>query len=178
MKEEKNRLRMHFQAVRKEISEKRKRDARNEIFISLFPRLKDFHCVLSYESLPMEVDMSLVNQMLLEEGKLALPKIRGDHITPYLIESLENDVRQFSHHFLEPDPMHCKVAKKVDCILVPGVAFDLSLNRLGFGKGYYDKFIEVYPGVTILGVLYKEQLYNKTLPVEAHDRKVGELCIV
>ncbi len=53
-------------------------------------------------------------------------------------------------------------------ILVPGVAFDRQRNRLGYGGGYYDSFLQQHPGAITLGLGYHFQLIDK-LPVEPHD---------
>ena len=58
----------------------------------------------------------------------------------------------------------------LDLILVPGIAFDLCGNRLGRGKGFYDKLLENFGG-TKCGIAFEEQLIKK-VPVEPHDAKV------
>jgi 5-formyltetrahydrofolate cyclo-ligase len=60
--------------------------------------------------------------------------------------------------------------EKFDLVLVPGVAFDLSGNRLGRGKGFYDQLLAKISGVKC-GVGYDFQLLEK-IPAEPHDAKV------
>jgi 5-formyltetrahydrofolate cyclo-ligase len=60
---------------------------------------------------------------------------------------------------------------KFDLILVPGMAFDLSGNRLGRGRGFYDRLLERASGIKC-GVGYDFQLMEK-IPVEPHDAKVN-----
>lgn len=60
----------------------------------------------------------------------------------------------------------------LDLILVPGLAFDLSGNRLGWGKGYYDKWLALLPPETMrIGVGYSFQVL-KHLPAEKHDQRL------
>lgn len=59
----------------------------------------------------------------------------------------------------------------IEAILVPGVAFDRQGGRLGFGGGYYDRFLAEDPGTVTLGVGFECQL-EATLPHEPHDRGV------
>lgn len=68
-----------------------------------------------------------------------------------------------------PESAECPVTEKTLCIL-PGLSFDRTGNRLGWGAGYYDRFLERFPGVT-MGAVY-EKLMREELPTEPHDRAV------
>jgi 5-formyltetrahydrofolate cyclo-ligase len=57
---------------------------------------------------------------------------------------------------------------ELDLILVPGVAFDYKGNRMGFGKGYYDKFLKDAGGAFTLGICHSAQLFEG-IPVTAND---------
>ena len=58
-------------------------------------------------------------------------------------------------------------------IILPGLAYDLSGHRLGYGKGFYDRFLSTYPSAT-LGVCFSEYLLE-TLPTEPHDQPVNSV---
>ncbi len=60
----------------------------------------------------------------------------------------------------------CQPDRRALC-LVPGLGFDLCGNRIGYGKGYYDRYLRQFPGTTV-GVLYSRQLLW-TAPAEPHD---------
>ncbi len=62
------------------------------------------------------------------------------------------------------------LSEKTLCIL-PGLSFDPNGNRLGYGKGYYDRFLENFPGMT-LGAVYSQAL-AKELPTDTHDYPVN-----
>ena len=57
---------------------------------------------------------------------------------------------------------------QIDLVIVPLLAADTAGYRLGFGGGYYDRYLSRYTGNTI-GICYKEQLSPIPLPHEAHD---------
>ena len=59
----------------------------------------------------------------------------------------------------------------IELILVPGLAFDLLGGRLGYGKGFYDRFLEKTKAIKI-GVSFQCQIYEK-LPLEKHDIKMN-----
>ncbi|WP_338969431.1 5-formyltetrahydrofolate cyclo-ligase [Spiroplasma endosymbiont of Labia minor] len=62
----------------------------------------------------------------------------------------------------------------LDLIIVPLVSFDKELNRLGRGKGHFDKFINTLNYKTFLvGIAYDIQKYEHTLPIEKHDQKLN-----
>ena len=74
----------------------------------------------------------------------------------------------------ERDPKDsCEKAPAPDLLLVPGVAFTDTGNRLGYGGGFYDRFLKEHPCKTI-GIGYDFQLL-KELPTEEHDICLDEV---
>ena len=61
-----------------------------------------------------------------------------------------------------------QMPKQFDLIIVPMLGFDITLNRIGYGGGYYDKFLVTQPGALKVGVCL-EQGKVKKLPTEPHD---------
>ncbi len=70
----------------------------------------------------------------------------------------------------EPNPLQSDrvETKSLDFVLVPGVAFDRKMRRLGRGRGFYDRALENYNGVKV-GVASVAQIANDDLPRDAHD---------
>lgn len=75
----------------------------------------------------------------------------------------------------EPDPARCAPVGEISrgLCLVPGIAFDRAGYRLGYGKGYYDRFLAAHPVETV-GLCFGE-LVLPSLPRELTDRPVGRL---
>lgn len=70
---------------------------------------------------------------------------------------------------LEPPERAPQIAPhELDLIVCPGVAFDLSGGRLGYGGGYYDRLLAKAPGVRRVALAFECQIFEK-LPLEAHD---------
>ena len=72
-------------------------------------------------------------------------------------------VRKDLRKFIEPE--------KINCVIVPGAAFDLNFNRLGLGGGYYDKFLPRAVNAKKIAVAYDFQIVD-AVPTEPHDFKV------
>jgi 5-formyltetrahydrofolate cyclo-ligase len=124
--------------------------------------------ILFYASLPREVDtLELIDQAF-ESGKsVFLPKIQGDTIEIGRAESWE-DLIEDKMGILEPRFALEKGHEiQMDVILVPGLAFDHEGNRLGYGKGHYDRLLKSLSGLKI-GLAFKEQILDE-LPHAAHD---------
>jgi 5-formyltetrahydrofolate cyclo-ligase len=101
---------------------------------------------------------------------LTYPRIRGT-----LLEFVEVRERQElepgAYGILEPGGGQVVQLAALELIVVPGVAFDLAGHRLGYGKGFYDRFLHEHRG-QLVGLCFDFQLVEK-LPVEAHDVRMN-----
>ena len=159
IKEYKISLRKKYREIRNSLINKNKCELDEKIFYKII-NLKEFiECktLLCYVSTPIEVDTHRLIKYALNNGKsVAVPKcIDGTrNMKFYLINSFDDlEIATFS--VLEPIIDKCKMLKNFDnslCI-IPGLAFDLKGYRLGYGKGYYDRFLSNYKGKTV-GICY------------------------
>jgi 5-formyltetrahydrofolate cyclo-ligase len=112
---------------------------------------------------------------LVKQGKhVLLPKVVGDSLiygqwkqTDTLIKSTLN--------ILEPNTNKDK-SHLLDLLIIPGVAFDRLGNRLGFGKGYFDRYLSTKRPPLVIGVCYPFQL-QKQLQVTQEDMKVDLVLV-
>jgi 5-formyltetrahydrofolate cyclo-ligase len=140
----------------------------------LEPQLQSAHTILFYAPLADELDVWPLLEKLLKSNKVcALPAF--DDSTRFYsarrVKNLETDI--FTGKFGVSEPLSsCEEIpfSQFDLVLVPGVAFDLNGNRLGRGKGFYDRILAEASGIKC-GVGYDFQLLE-TIPTEAHDAKV------
>ncbi len=104
-----------------------------------------------------------------ESGKeLAYPRVTGSVIEFARVLSRE-DLRPGAFGILEPVGSDLIAASNLDLILVPGVAFDRTGHRLGFGKGFYDRILHnTNLQGRRLGLCFELQLVDR-LPAESHD---------
>jgi|SRR5690625_486072 len=109
-----------------------------------------------------------------EEGKVvAVPKTipKQRVMLFYRIDSFSH-LEEGHHNLIEPIPNKERYITKdrIDLILVPGLVFDKRGYRIGFGGGYYDRFLKDYSGITV-SLLSRLQLV-KSIPIEKHDLHV------
>ena len=110
---------------------------------------------------------------LAEKKTVLLPVVVGDvlEIRRY---TGDNDLKLGSFNILEPCGEPFTNLEKIDVAVVPGVGFDRKNNRLGRGKGYYDKLLCQIPDVYRIGICFPFQFFDK-LPCEEHDIKMHEV---
>ena len=168
----KKELREIYKIIRRNIKDKRKKD--QEIFETLLKdeNLQNSSIVLIYVSTKDEVDTLNMIKELLSTKIVAVPKVEDNIINFYCITSL-GDLKLGKFNILEPITSEKVNDFSKSICIVPGICFDKSNNRLGYGGGYYDKFLTTYPGYSI-GLCYVECLLEH-LETEVHDIKVKKI---
>jgi 5-formyltetrahydrofolate cyclo-ligase len=135
-------------------------------------RFVNSRCVMLYYPLPGEVDVTTLIDGYYDKKILLLPVISGQDILPTPYNGPHHLVRG-PYGILEPTGECRDNIPPPDLIIVPGLAFDRQGNRLGRGKGFYDRFLSQQKGYKI-GVCFNFQIFP-SLPVEAHDVAVDEV---
>lgn len=137
--------------------------------------LKDTKHVMLYYSLPDELPTHATVEQWAADGlfKIYLPRVKGDDIevVPYTGPESLSDDNPF--HIAEPvgDAVDPAI---LDAVIVPGVAFDRHCNRMGRGKGFYDRLLSSGNLYTI-GVCHDCQLLDE-IPCEPHDHPLD--CVI
>ena len=130
------------------------------------PEFSQVQHILLYHSLPDELSTHLVIDRWVACGKtIYLPVVVGDDLVVrrYSSEAMQQgafDIMEPTGYDIDTDVLQL--------IIVPGVAFDSAGNRLGRGKGYYDRLLSRTQAVCV-GVCYNCQLVE-AVPAEVHDR--------
>ena len=125
--------------------------------------------IASYFPIGSEVNTNHIMLDILEQGKnLLLPKVVGDNLEFYTVPNLKA-LEKGSFDIMEPKDV-CKRAEKIDCVLVPTVGISKSGSRLGYGNGYYDKFLSTTNAAKI-SLTYSKQIV-KSIPNSPHDIKI------
>lgn len=168
-------LSVRAQLTEKERSEKSARITRQILALSEYCKSENIMLYLNFRD---EVETTELARITLEYGKkLIVPYCPGKNIIPCLIDSVDNDVEPGRMGIREPrkDKIRKVAPREIDLVLVPGVAFDFSGNRLGYGKGYYDRFLPLLrEDALVIGLAFACQLVEK-IAVEEHDYKMSLL---
>ena len=162
----KEELRKQMKAVRKAEEAK---DRKSEIvFLSIInhPDYKEANTVALYNSMPDEVDTNdLIRYSLRNKEVVLLPKVVGDQI---VFVRIHKGTRYKSASFQIQEPMSEEVYQgPIDLAVVPGIAFTSEGDRLGFGRGYYDRFLKGHPCKKI-GICFDSQVVEE-IPINEND---------
>lgn len=172
--EEKSALRSKYKKLRAEIPTDIKKEADRAICekIASLPSFALADTVLMYFPVGSEVDVTPIARMALAMNKkIAYPICDTVSCTmTFRYVSKLSELRCGSYNIKEPpqsaESITDKSAENLLCI-VPALAFDARGFRLGYGKGYYDKFLEGFGGASV-GVVYELNLTDK-LPSDSFD---------
>ena len=131
--------------------------------------------VLVYIATQGEVTLEEVIRDAWEQGKtVASPRVEGKTMSFYRITSFE-DLEEGNFHVREPRK-ECEAftPEENTLFLVPGVAYDESRRRVGYGGGFYDRFLEKYPWLSTVGIGYEFQVLPE-VPCEATDIPMNKI---
>ena len=171
----KQQIRKKYKTLRNEMSNSEVREKSDQICkriisIELFQNAEK---ILAYAPLGNEVDIRLVIEEGWKQNKhIAFPKVFGDTMKYFEISDF-SELEEGTFHVMEPKEDH-PIDWSDALVLVPGVAFDRKKNRMGYGKGYYDRFFEGKSGCIELGVAYELQVAEQ-LTTEENDLPMSYL---
>lgn len=139
------------------------------------PQFKAAKTIMCFLSFGDEIDTKGICEETWRQGKtLVTPKtFKGFRLEAYVIEDF-NYLVPGRYDILEPDPKtHTLIdPKEIDFIVMPGVAFDAYGNRVGYGAGFYDRFlIRCKENTPRVAFAYRMQ-WVPQLKAEPHDQKV------
>ncbi|MBR3497669.1 MAG: 5-formyltetrahydrofolate cyclo-ligase [Selenomonadaceae bacterium] len=176
LKEQKKFLRREFLLKRAAVPHD-ERDRISHALIKKFLATEIFRAskiIMTYASTPDELQLNELFAACFAEKKiLAIPFIVGkgemQAVEVPSFDALEvgafniMTVKQELRKFIAPE--------EIDCVIVPGAAFDVRGGRLGLGGGYYDRFLPQAVNAKKIALAYEFQLVD-SLPLESHDAKV------
>ena len=133
--------------------------------------------VMFFLSFRSEVETrAMVEQNLARGRRVLIPKTESKErlLIPSQMFDFEKDLVPGFYDIPEPAPGALRPVdpEEIDLLIVPGVAFDLQGNRLGYGGGYYDRFFErLRPGVPLVALAFDLQIVD-AVPVDPWDQRM------
>ena len=179
MKKQKTDLQRKKDKIRKQILEKRSNlsleevNKKSELIIeNLAPYLKNAQNIMIFMDMKNEVRITKLIELYPEKNffisKIVNSKNREMKINKYNENELV--LHKFGYYESSSDDFYDE--KILDIVIVPALAFDFSKNRIGFGGGYYDTFLNKVRGknknTLFIGVCYDFQMIEE-VPIEGHD---------
>lgn len=170
---EKKELRAMIKTLKRERS-KEQLIEQSEAIMSKLEMDEDFMkagTVMLYNALPDEVQTQGFIERWRHKKSIVLPTVVGDDIIPVRLDECTGfAVGDFNIMEPQNEPYH----GGYDLIVVPGVAFDRKGNRIGRGKGYYDRFLCKHLDVRRIGICFDFQLVDE-VPTEPTDIKMDKV---
>lgn len=180
LEEKKKQMRQQMRFVRNNLTLE-EREAQNKVITELILGTELYQSarfILTYVSYASEVDTRVLMGRAIKDGKkVYVPKVMGDKMDFFQVEDPAKLVpNKMGIPEPEADPVklfpyttHLSLDSSAECmILVPGLAFDAKLNRIGYGAGYYDRYLASFRKKMAVGLAYKEQIVDE-VPVGETD---------
>lgn len=140
-------------------------------------RLKEARTIMLYYSLPDEVDThTLADSLLMSRKTILLPRVTGDGTMELRRYTGPCSLTPGAYGIMEPTGSVFADYASIDLAVIPGMAFDRHGNRLGRGKGYYDRFLPLIPQAYKIGICFPFQMAD-SIPTDRHDIKMDEIIV-
>ena len=139
-----------------------------------FKKSKNLMVFLSFDNEVYTFD--LIDKAMDMGKKVIVPYTVKDtyEIIPTLLKNIEEDLEVSSYGYLEPkkDKITAVQEEDIDLTIVPGLAFDKNMNRIGFGKGYYDRYLaKTKKDSKNMAIAYEYQVLEE-IPYDDYDVKM------
>lgn len=178
-------IQLDKKSLRKEVRSRKRQFSMEELIeesrpliqrVLSHPCLQRAKTILLYNSLPDEVYTHDLIKQLHNAGKtILLPVVISDREMELRRYSSSTSFETSSYGILEPIGEAFTDFSSIEFALIPGMAFDGERNRLGRGKGYYDRFLPLLTNAYKVGICFPFQ-FLPNIPTEETDIKVDE-CI-
>jgi len=177
MSEEKSAIRRKMLDRRNSLSAMEVLERSNKVMENLYS-LKEFSkakVVMSYISFGTEVNTHGLIRSLMGKKTVLVPVVADKEKREIILSELRDwkELLSGAYGILEPGEVRERNADEVDISIVPGVAFDIRGNRIGYGGGYYDRLLGRTGGEKI-GIAYDFQILE-SIPGEGHDVAVDKV---
>jgi 5-formyltetrahydrofolate cyclo-ligase len=142
-----------------------------ERFLQL-PEVAEARVVMGFWSFGSEVDTApLIAGLRWRGTTVALPRIEGNEVVP-VVSTPGAAMTETSFGALEPAEGRVLEVAELDLVVVPGVAFDRSCDRVGYGGGYYDRLLgKRREGAASIAIAFSIQIVDR-VPTGAIDRRI------
>lgn len=167
-----------IRAAKKEVSleEKLRRSEPIMLKVEALPQFAQAETILMYWSMDDEVQTHDFVNRWYEKKRILLPCVDGDDLLLRQYTGPECLVAGEQFGIGEPSGEVFADLDSIDMIMVPGVAFDRNNNRMGRGRGFYDRMLKSTPNAYKVGVAFNFQMMDE-IPVEPFDVAMNQVIV-
>lgn len=172
---EKSSLREKYKAIRHNVSYRLEKEKKIINKVLLLDRITEAKVIGIYISFMDEVDtIMLIEELKKRKKTIAVPKINKDLTMDFYCLDDLHELKKNKYGILEPTTDIVINSADIDILIIPGIVFDTNKNRIGFGKGFYDRYLqksEIYK----VGLCFDEQISDEIIDVDEFDIKMDLL---
>lgn len=176
LKESKRELRKEWKKLRAAVPDRTEKNRQIQNNFLTYSAVKQAKSVFLYLAFGSEVDTIPILEELLRRGvQVSVPRCHPStrEMDAVVIRHL-SQVKAGAYGILEPDPtLPAVTPAEIDVAVVPALCFDKEGYRLGYGGGYYDRFLAAFSGVSI-GLAFSDCI-TEQLPREEFDKAVDRV---
>lgn len=173
----KKEIRAYIRALKKQYSNEELIELSRPVTDKLLKhkKVKEAQTILMYYSLADEVyTHDTITKLVNMNKTVLLPRVIDDENMIICHYKSDKDLSEGAFHIMEPIGEEFTDYNKIELCIVPGMSFDSNNNRLGRGKGYYDRFLAKVPNSYKIGVCFDFQKL-KEIPSGKYDINVDEV---
>jgi 5-formyltetrahydrofolate cyclo-ligase len=177
MREQKSQIRQILRARKDAMSSLDREKKSGIICHHLMTILRNNETVMAYTSKEKEVNTTPMITMLLERGNPVIVPIIVKEDVSLRLSYLKDFAALVPSTFGVPEPIGSEIPARgedVDTILLPMLGFDRTGGRIGYGAGYYDRFLEKYPTLRKIGIAFSCQEIDR-LPLDETDVRMDHI---
>lgn len=171
----KKEIRQKYIQIRNDVREKINKSIVIEDNVLKTNEYNESNVIALYRNKGSEVRTELlIRKSLLNNKIVVLPRVEENELMFYKIDSLSDKFELSKYGILEPLKKEENYVDKkdIDLIIVPGICFDINNNRVGYGKGYYDRFL-MNSDIFTIGLCFSDQiLLNDIIDYDKYDVKM------
>ena len=172
---DKNEIRLSMKKKRLSLDEKTFLSYSQSIINQLIqhPSYQESTIIGIYVSTNNEVNTLSLIEETLKTKRVCVPKVYKNKMDFYEIHSL-NDLKEGHFHILEPTTQLLIKPNQIDLMIVPMLAFDSNNHRVGYGKGYYDRYLSCEFNGYKIGLAFSFQQVSY-IPIDQFDLPLDEI---
>ena len=178
IRELKSEIRRKILINRNNIPLKRRIEKSKIIFknITSLKQYEKYNRIGIYYSINTEVSTQHIIRDALENNKIVgIPKIIDEKFIEFyrIIEDEYDDISWVQGKYGTMENKSSEIiSNDIQLVIVPGIVFDKHGNRIGYGKGYFDRFLSIKKPNCTVGLAFEDQIINQEIPKEEFDQPV------